>query len=367
MIKQKIDAESKKLEIQVEQLNLERDIVKLKTELDDFSRTIPTIKAILEDAPKVRGHKTVTQFSEAQGRWINKKTGEIKQLDDIFELFKVVIPEGSNYIIEALQLKKKLEAEQPKKEMDLKEKKSQLNALLEQLHKLELTHNALKRQLDTVSATINVATVGISIVLKKKDSLNYNVLFSPLCTSTEKTPIVFSSSALCEMNSQFCIVQPQRKDFATALAKSFNIDQGPYKDTISSYAKLRDTEANAIQYLLTVPKGKTHKSILHMLEGTDYDIADIESVNIHIHTKKDPCSLCTRLLEGFFLKLNTGEFIHPIRAKLRNTVLISSCDDYFGGKARSLFFETDTSDTKRDLTIYDLANLEGNYLFFKLI
>lgn len=143
--------------------------------------------------------------------------------------------------------------------------------------------------------------------------------------------------------------------------------------TIDSYSQLKDTEANAIHYLLTDPKDKSHRSILHrnisgLLMKTGYSMADIKSLCVHIHTKKDPCGLCTRLIEGFYRKLNLAGFIAPsIKTTLKNAVLVSSCDDYFGGKARSLFWKTDIVDVRKNSIIYDLANLTDNCLFFKLI
>lgn len=104
------------------------------------------------------------------------------------------------------------------------------------------------------------------------------------------------------MSSRFCVIVPPRGPFATTLAKRLKIDKSSYSETMASYSKLKDTEAVAIDYLLSNTSGHEYRNVLvktisELLKGTGYSFADVKSLCIHIHTKKDPCALCTRLKE----------------------------------------------------------------------
>jgi hypothetical protein len=239
----------------------------------------------------------------------------------------------------------------------------------------------LERKLAAVSTTINVATVGISLILKKGSDQNYEVLFSPL-QSSEAAPVVFSSSNLIGMSSRFCVIVPPRGPFATTLAERLKIDKSAYSETMASYSKLKDTEAIAIDYLLSDPEDHKYRNVLvktiaELLEKNGYSFADVKSLCIHIHTKKDPCALCTRLIEGMYsalncpklgTTLNCPEFVPELGTPFRNIILVSSCENYRIGKARELFWEKDTSTvTSASAKPFDLSVSSENYLFFKFL
>lgn len=343
LIAQKMVVEAEKAKFQSEQALLGKRSTELQAQLTETQGEIDRVSTMLEGAPQVRRKKeTATHFEERKESWQKQHKAEIDSKEKLVE-----------------------KKEEYQKEID--QIRLQLAELSERMQQIAADANTdqLERKLAAVSTTINVATVGISLILKKGSYPNYEVLFSPL-QSLKATPVVFSSSNLIGMSSRFCVIVPPRGPFATTLAERLKIDK-------SAYSKLKDTEAVVIDYLLSDTGDPKYRNVLvktigELLKKTDYSFTDVKSLCIHIHTKKDPCALCTRLIEGMYSALNCPEFVPELRTTLRNIILVSSCEDYRIGKARELFWRQDTSNGTSDSTKpYDLSDLSENYLFFKFL
>jgi hypothetical protein len=256
---------------------------------------------------------------------------------------------------------------------------AEIQDMINQLSDMERASQKLERPLSFISVTLNVAVVGISLIVRKASDQPYFIIFFPLVL--RGCPIVFSSSSVGNIDRFAVIEPPQRDDFGTRIATFLEVNKSPYGETMSSYSKLKDTEANAIDYLLSPHGDKKYASVLHanidrMLQGTDYKIEDIQSIGINVHTKKDPCSLCTRLIEGLYIKLNNPAFLGKLlpgisATKLKKPVLVSSCEDYRIGKARVLFLEQDlgssssSSSSSVSFDLYDI--LKDESIFFKAL
>ncbi len=358
LITLKMHVESEKIKIQLEQASLEKKCTELQAQLTETQEEIDRVSTRLKEAPqKKRKSETQSQFQNRKKTWQEHHKAEIDSKEEL-----VKEKEGHQKEIDRIRL--------------------QLAELSKRMqHATDANTDQLERKLAAVSTTINVATVGISLILKKDSNPNYYVLFSPL-QSLEAAPVVFSSSNLIDMTSRFCVIVPPRGPFATTLAERLKIEKSAYSETMASYSKLKDTEAVAIDYLLSDTGDPRYgnvlvKTISELLERNGYSFADVKSLCIHIHTKKDPCALCTRLIEGMYsalncpklgTTLNCPEFVPGLRTPFRNIILVSSCENYRIGKARELFWEKDTSTgTSASAKPFDLSVLSENYLFFKLL
>ena len=209
---------------------------------------------------------------------------------------------------------------------------------------LERYVEGVERDLSLISTTVNVATLGITLILQRAPSSPYEVLFSPL------DDIVFASCRITRTTPPkigvFTIIGPPKYDFGSSLARTLGI-RGSREAIERDYGPLRDTEANAIDYLLYNSRG--YESVLHeriiKLLGKN-DISLVKGICINIHTKKDPCSLCTRLIEGFHALLNNERlttYVPGIRLTFGSHILVSSCEDYRAGKTRELFWAEDVA------------------------
>lgn len=386
LIKQKRLIEDRRMEIQSRQMLLEKQVSNLSAQLEKNQQEIELITGILNESPQVkRKGETGHQFDERKKSWPTREPTKVKELVVLFTKYDVTVSEKTTHIDEALKLKGSLTERQAKLLKEIEQTEHELSALSKEMQGIieKGKTSQAERQLAAVSTTINAATVGISLILRKASDSNNYVLFSPLLF--KDMPIVFSSSSLTGMKSKFSIITPQRIDFATDLAKRLEVDKTQYSDTIASYSRLKDTETTAINYLLSNPGDEKyvnvlHKTIYELLNKNGYSYTDVQSLCVHIHTKKDPCGLCTRLIEGLYLELNKPRFILPkIKTTLKNVVLVSSCEDYRTGKARELFLRNDTAQTETassssssSLTTaiikpFDLSESEEDYLFFKLL
>lgn len=227
LIEHKRSLETERMKIQLEQMEIEKETTKLGSLLRETQEVIDSITKILVGAPQTKGKsETATGFSARKAGWSTREEIKVHQLNALFERYEIVVAEKSTHIDEAMKLRETLSKRQAELSGEIEHMKRRMSEGEQKTHDIERDVSSFERQLSTVSTTINAATVGISIIVKKSVDPNYIVLFSPLCLG--EVPIVFSSSALAEMESSFFIVPPQRRDFAYNLARSLDIEKGPY-------------------------------------------------------------------------------------------------------------------------------------------
>jgi predicted nucleic acid-binding Zn-ribbon protein len=357
ILAQKMQIANLKTQFQMEMLQINREEASIKEEALKLSENFKQLFEILKEVPTIRGKsETDSAFKARKVKWFNKELGRLHQICGVLDISSESLNPGLeekqkiSFVDKCISTKEDVESRQRALEHRLKEFHAPIlfEKNQQEISAIEKNVRGLEARLQYISTSINVAVVGISLILQKDPSAPPECIFMPLML--QKEPIVFSSCPMDDIDG-FAIIDPPRSDdFGSRIAIILEVNKSPYAGIMPSYRTLRDTETNAIDYLLSKPREAGYKSILHqnitgMLKAIGYNLEHIKAMFINIHTKKDPCSLCTRIMEGLGQHLRIPAFIKQYIPGLNTVypmaVLVSSCEEYRIGEARKLFLEND--------------------------